>query len=547
MALALVCCLAAGCAALSKSKNSKAERDPSPADGEKYPAVSEETLQAYAHYATGLSLEMSDDSPAALEEYIKAAEGNPREETLVLEVSRRLLRNKRTDKAIELLTKASSQPGATGVVDAWLGLAYAASGQTNKAITANRTALRKMPAQITPYASLCELYLQQGKTNEIVKLLNDGAAQTNAPVEFYVAFSEVVLRMQARDVLGPEEAKKRAVTVLDKAMLKEPEDPFVQQRIGDAYSFHGEYAKAEKIFEKLFAERPELPGIREKLINTYFKTNKEKAEAMLNELRKDAPTDPRPHMFLGQLALDDNRLPEALEHFETALQLNPNDESLWYRVAALKVSVKKADEALALMEKARGKFRMSFAMEFYTGIALAALEKYQEALSKFVSAEVIAKATEPDRLTAQFYFQLGSASERAKDIEQSVKYFRRALELEPDFAEALNYLGYMWAERGENLDEARTMIERALKEEPKNAAFLDSMAWALFKQNKPAEALPYMKKAIELTKEPDATLLDHLGDILAGMKRTSEAREAWEKALKLDPKDEIRKKLESGS
>jgi predicted negative regulator of RcsB-dependent stress response len=59
--------------------------------------------------------------------------------------------------------------------------------------------------------------------------------------------------------------------------------------------------------------------------------------------------------------------------------------------------------------------------------------------------------------------------------------------------------------------------------------------------------LSYMQKAIELTKEPDATLFDHLGDIYAAMNRRSDAREAWEKALKLEPKDEIRKKLETSS
>jgi tetratricopeptide (TPR) repeat protein len=217
-------------------------------------------------------------------------------------------------------------------------------------------------------------------------------------------------------------------------------------------------------------------------------------------------------------------------------------------VAALKVAIKKPADALELLEKAKTRFpKLTFAQEFYTAIALAAMEKYSEAMAKFVSAELIAKTSEPDRLTAQFYFQLGSASERAKDIEQAVKYFRRALELEPDFAEALNYLGYMWAERGENLDEARTMIERALKEEPKNAAYLDSMAWVLYKLNKAGDALNYMRKAIDLTKEPDATLLDHLGDILAAMKRNAEAREAWQKALQLEPKDEIRKKIEAGS
>src|ERR1051325_1465590 len=203
---------------------------------------------------------------------------------------------------------------------------------------------------------------------------------------------------------------------------------------------------------------------------------------------------------------------------------------------------------MELLEKAKAKFpKLSFVQEFYTGVTYAGMERYSEALSSFESAEMVAKKSEPDRLTAQFYFQLGSAAERAKDIDKAVKYFRHALEMEPDFAEALNYLGYMWAERGENLDEARAMIDKAVKQEPKNAAFLDSMAWVLYKQKKAAEALPYMQKAIELTKEPDATLQDHLGDIFAAMKRMDEAREAWEKALKIEPKEEIKKKLEAGT
>lgn len=545
----LAAALLAGCASPSKpgATANKGKGDPAP-DKADYAAISDDQLKSFAHYATGLSLDMRDDSASALEEYVKAANGNPGEEPLVLDVARRLLRTKQTDRAIELLNKAVAQPGATGLVDAWLGLAYAASGQTNKAIASNRASIQKLPGQISAYANLCELYLDLGKTNEIVNVLNEAGKQTKAPVEFYVNLAEVILRMQAKDAIAPDDAKKRAVAALDRAMVDEPEDPVTRQRMGDAYLFHGEPAKAQAIFEKLYAEKPDLPGIREKLINIYFRTNKEKASAMLNDLMKESPTDPRPHVFLGQLAVDDNRMAEGLEHFETALKLNPADESLWYRVAALRVANKRPVDALELLDKAKDKFgQLNFAQEFYRGIALAAMERYSEALSSFVSAEVIAKTSEPDRLTPQFYFQLGSASERAKNIEQSVKFFRKALELDPEFTEALNYLGYMWAERGENLDEARTMIERAVKAEPKNPAFLDSMAWVLFKQKKPGEALPYMKKAIEFTKEPDATLMDHLGDILAAMKKPAEARDAWEKALKIEPKDEIRKKIEAGT
>jgi tetratricopeptide (TPR) repeat protein len=548
--VALLAVALAGCASSQKKSTAKLpakSKTAATADGN-YPELSDETIRSYAHYATGLSLDMREDPTAALEEYEKAANADPGEEPLVLDVARRLLRTKQGDRAIALLNKAAAEPGSSGLVHSWLGLAYASIGETNKAVAANRTAMQKLPGQISAYANLCDLYLALGKTNEVVNVLDQAAKQNDAPADFYANLSDVILRMQARDVLGPDDAKKRSVTALDKAMSLKPDDITLRQRIGDAYLFRDEGAKAEAIFEKLWADHAEIPGIRERLINTYLKTNKPKAEAMLNDLRKEMPTNPRPHLFLGRLAMEGNRFPEALEHFETALKLGPNDESTWYQVAALRVAVKKPAEALELLDRSEKQFpRPVFAREFYRGVALLAMERYSEAVTKFTSAELVAKQYEPDKLTADFYFRIGSAAERAKDIDQAVKHFRKALEMDPDFTEALNYLGYMWAERGENLDEARSMIERALKEDPKNAAFLDSMAWVLFKLKKPAEALPYMKKAIELTKEPDATLQDHLGDILAALKRMDEAREAWQKALKIEPKDDIRKKLEQGA
>ncbi|MGV3754750.1 MAG: tetratricopeptide repeat protein, partial [Verrucomicrobiota bacterium] len=161
------------------------------------------------------------------------------------------------------------------------------------------------------------------------------------------------------------------------------------------------------------------------------------------------------------------------------------------------------------------------------------------------AGEAMARATAPERLTHLFYFQLGAAYERNKEHAEAVKYFEKCLEMEPDFAEALNYLGYMWAERGENLERAKILIEKALKQEPENAAFLDSMAWVLFKLNQPKPALDWMLKAMKHIEEEDATLYDHLGDIYASMKDYPKAREAWEKSLKIEVSDEVKKKLES--
>jgi Tfp pilus assembly protein PilF len=115
--------------------------------------------------------------------------------------------------------------------------------------------------------------------------------------------------------------------------------------------------------------------------------------------------------------------------------------------------------------------------------------------------------------------------------------------MSPDYAEALNYLGYMWADRGENLQEAREMIEKAVKLEPKNSAFLDSLGWVLYKLDKPQDALKYIQKAIENNEEPDATLYEHLGDIFSALHKTDQARQAFQKAYSIDPTDQIQRKL----
>jgi tetratricopeptide (TPR) repeat protein len=204
-------------------------------------------------------------------------------------------------------------------------------------------------------------------------------------------------------------------------------------------------------------------------------------------------------------------------------------------------------EALATLDKARQKFGQSFELEFYTGLAYSRQKDYSEAVKHFTAAEVIAKATSPQQLTEGFYFQVGAACERKGDYAQAEAHFQKCLKLAPDFADALNYLGYMWVEHDQNLQKAREMIEKAVKAEPKNAAFLDSMAWVLFKLNQPKEALPYALKAAELSEEPDATLYDHLGDIYAALNEIEKAREAWRKSLSVESNKAVQKKLDGGS
>src|SRR5205814_10081959 len=190
----------------------------------------------------------------------------------------------------------------------------------------------------------------------------------------------------------------------------------------------------------------------------------------------------------------------------------------------------------ATLQKPRHRFHKNLHHESLNPLAFSHQKAYTDAIQHYTAAEVVAKDDAPKRLNEVFYFEVGAAYERKGDPEQAEKYFEKCLQLAPDFTEALNYMGYMWAERGIKLEKARELIEKALKTEPKNAAYLDSLGWVLFKAGQPKEALGYVLKAAELSEKPDATVFDHLGDVYAALHQVEKAREAWHKSLSLEAK-----------
>ncbi len=554
-ALALGLLLLSGCATTrSGSGQTRAykEKPLTSRQGSAAPVLSDADLakraESAAHYATGIIYDLNEQPDRAVEEYWNAAIANPQYEPVVLELSRRLIRSKQSDRAIEILTKASKEKDASGTIFAWLGVAYAQAGKTDPAIAANYEAVKRSPTAVAPYQNLAQLYLQTSKTNQALKILDEAAHQPAATSEFLVDLAEVYARFGALQILKSGDLKTRVVALLDRAAAGPPKNPHTVQKLADGYMLSGEPGKAEKFYLQLLREFPELPNLHEKLADIYLRTgNKEGASKQLEEITKQNPTNPQPYLFLGSLALEQKKYDRAAEFLSNALLLNPDFEPVYYDLAGLKLMLKKPGEALELLEKARGKFKVSFALEFSTGMTKSMLKKYSEAIQSFTSAEVLAQGN-TNRLNPQFFYQFGSAYERNGQFEEAEKQFQKAIRLDPDFAEALNYLGYMWAEHGVKLEEAREMIAKAIKLEPDNAAFLDSLGWVLFKLKKPGEALPYLQKAIEHSEEPDPTLYDHLGDVYAALGQDAAAKEAWQKSLHLENNDQveqIKKKLES--
>lgn len=536
-----------GCAsprtAASTKTRAKAEAS-QPAPEVLAPEEVDRRAEAHAHYATAIIHELNEEPEKAADELFQAALKDPANESLVLDVTRRLLQFKKHDKALELLVNATSPPDASAALFARLGVVYAIMDKPEQAIQANQTAIRKAPRSFAGYQNIARLYLQAGKHEEGLKILDQAAKQTSVDAGFLVDLAEMYTAYSLSSAAQNTAAKTKALEVLDRAAKENPGNPLLLQKMGDGFALLGAPEKAEAVYRKLLDRFPNLPGLREKLAEIYLRAqDRTKAAEQLEAIVRNNPTNPQAHYFLGGIAFEDKKWKEAAEHYNRATVVNPAFEPAYYDLALAQVNMNEPAEALKTLDKAKARFKATFTSEFFAGLAYSRMKDFTNAIGRFTAAEVIARATDTNKLTHIFYYQLGAALERAAKFDEAEKYLRKSLELFPDFSEAMNYLGYMWAERGVKLRDAKEMIEKAVRIEPKNAAYLDSLAWVIFKLEQPKEALPWMLRALELSEEPDATLYDHLGDIYSALKEPAKAEEAWKKAFSIEPKEEFKKKF----
>jgi tetratricopeptide (TPR) repeat protein len=155
----------------------------------------------------------------------------------------------------------------------------------------------------------------------------------------------------------------------------------------------------------------------------------------------------------------------------------------------------------------------------------------------------------PEEQHWSLFYARGIAFERAKEWDKAEPDFRKALALNPDQPQVLNYLGYSLLDMNRNIDEALAMIEKAVEQRPEDGYIVDSLAWGLFLTGRFTEAVKHMERA-SLLMPVDPIVTDHLGDVYWAVGRKREAEFQWHRALSFDPEDKdavrIRRKLEVG-
>ena len=119
---------------------------------------------------------------------------------------------------------------------------------------------------------------------------------------------------------------------------------------------------------------------------------------------------------------------------------------------------------------------------------------------------------------------------------------KKAIELNPKNAAALNYLGYTWAEMGVQLDEAEELVQRALKIQPNDGFYIDSLGWVYFQKGDYPKAVEQLERAVEITVD-DPTIIEHLADAYEKAGKGDRALTRYRDALKLSKENDQLKRI----
>jgi len=460
-------------------------------------------------------------------------------------------------KALEIDPDNEDALTGLAMVYADLGDSTAAADLLKKLATKNPTP-RSMQALAAAYEQMHEYALAAETLKRTLELNPPNASELK---RFMAADLRRAMQFEA------------ALKVYQELVTEEPNDAESYLRMSNIYTQLRDFTKARQAEDKARAIEPNNLDVRynevsilqaegktsqaidrlKEILDTTAKKNPSKEERgnrieLLDRLwtlyRMNDQTEPAVEALRQIAELDHDKdavveaeiidtyrlgkdLPKAQHEADAALKKWPDDRTLHVTHASLLADMGQTDAAAAEMKKLLdGKSDR----DVYLQLAQFVYDRgrrFDEEGKALDAAEKLSVSKEEKR---DIWFQRGAMYERMKKADLAEAEFRKILEISPDDAPALNYLGYMLADRDIKLPEALTLVTKALDIDPNSGAYLDSLGWVYFKMNRLPEAEENLRQALIRTPR-DATVHDHMGDVLLRESKVKEAIAQWQLSL----------------
>jgi tetratricopeptide (TPR) repeat protein len=470
---------------------------------------------------------------------------------LRVELAKLLSRSGRVDEAQAYLAKAiemNPNDPETRLFAAWLA---AATGQWPEAENQYVEALRLDPHNEEALSYLGALYAESGRLEEAhraFRRLGSRAPGSFLPDYFLGRLSQK--KGETREAIGH----------FQRALAKNPGFVSALTELAILYEQTGQTALAEKSYRQLIKTRPEANMPKARLSRILLKSGRrQEAINLLRDISGQAQDQAQAGILIGLVFIEESMLPEAEAEFKSVLKTSPDNDQARYLLASVCLERGQQAEAKELLARIPARSEQFVDARIFLSSILVKDNQLGEALSLLKAARreapgapqlLVANAILLESLTrltearetyleglkrfpdsAEIHFRLGVLDNNQGRASEGLKSVRRAVTLDPNFVDALNYLAYTWAERRENLNEALILAIRANNLRPDNGHIIDTLGWIYFMMDDVKKALPLLERAARLSNF-DPIILEHLGDALAKAGRWNDARRAYDRAIR---------------
>ena len=279
----------------------------------------------------------------------------------------------------------------------------------------------------------------------------------------------------------------------------------------------------------------------------------QEADRFYTAILKAQPKHPEANHNMGVLAVGVGKVKEALPFFKTALEGNPNTDQFWLSYIDALIKLDRLADAQAVLDQAKNKGakgngfdKLEQKLQRIEPIASIPPrvqdppQDQQQSLINLYSQGQLEQALEQATILLQQFPKssvlhniCGAVYKGLGQLDASVKAYRKAIDIKPDYADAYNNRGNALKDQGK-LEEAIEAYKKALAIKPDYAEAYNNMGNALKEQGKLEASVGAYNKALAI--KPDyAEAYNNMGNALKEQRKLEESVDAYNKALAIKP------------
>lgn len=455
----------------------------------------------------------------------KAYTLNPDNEWYAIIFVESLQRNKKPSEAVKIYQKLIKNLPERSDIYYDFADCYLRMNKPNEAIDVYNELEKKTGINAELSLQKEKIYVRMGKLDKAVEEINKLIATAPEEAKYYGILAE----LYAANNMDSE-----AIDTYQRALKMDPDNAYINLSFSEYYRQKRDYPKGFIYLEKAFNSEELDIDSKVKILLSYYVVSEKSEElkaqslALCEMLVKTHPKEAKAFSVAGDFYYRDKKLEKAKEYFAKAVELDKSKYVIWNQLLIIESELQQFPEMIKHGKEAVELFPNEPTVYLLLGIAYLQEKNPTEALVVLNQGKNMIIDNKP--LMGQFYANIGDAYYRTKQMQLSDEAYEEALKINPNDTYVLNNYAYYLSLRNEKLDKAEEMSKKSNEIERDNPSYNDTYGWILYALGKYEDAKLWLEKAVANGAGNNAVILEHLGDVQYKLKNTEVALDYWMKA-----------------